>query len=391
MRMSEAGGFVAGAAPVSVEQPGSLAELAALVRGSRETLVPVGGGTVLDLGYAPAGPFRLVDVRDALGGAVEHQPDDLTATVPAGMTLEAANAVLRAQGQELKLDPPLPSRATIGGTLAAAMAGPQRGRYGAPRDQVLGLMFVRADGEVVRAGGRVVKNVAGYDLSRLLCGSFGSLGIIAAATLRTWPVRETVDIEWQVGDIATGLDLAARLTAAGAWPEVLDIVDDGRGIWLAARLSPAALPAAERVLGGREARPWPPGRFEELRDGGFREEDVLSVRVTAPWSLLGRAAAALQRARPGLLVVRPLGGMVRAAARRQEGVASRELRGIVEEVRRLVRPAGGFAVVERMPDRYRADVDPWGEPPDSFDLLRAAKAAFDPGGRFSRGRFIGGI
>ena len=176
---------VAGGSPVAVHRPSNLAELGELVA-NRDglTLVPVGGGTQLELGNRPTNPFALLDLSRALGDRMDHQKDDLTLVASAGCALEEVARLLGRHGQFIALDPPHPNRATVGGTLAAAMAGPLRSRFGPPRDAVLGMTVLRADGVLVKAGGRVVKNVTGYDLMRTWCGSLGTLGILTEVALR---------------------------------------------------------------------------------------------------------------------------------------------------------------------------------------------------------------
>ena len=150
-------------------------------------VAPWGGGTRTELGN----PLRRLDVvvdMSHLNGVVEHNPSDLTLTVEAGITLGALQRILVEHGQFLALDPPLPDRATIGGTLATGVSGPTKWQYGNPRDLVIGMKVVQADGQVVKSGGRVVKNVSGYDMARLHIGGLGSLGIIAEASFKLTPL-----------------------------------------------------------------------------------------------------------------------------------------------------------------------------------------------------------
>ena len=159
---------VAGREPEAVYRPQSLEELRELVRGrDGVTLVPVGGGTQLGLGAAPQGRFAVVDVAQALSGAVEHAPEDLTAVIPAGVTLGAVNETLRASGQHLPLDPPNGPLTTLGGALAVGVGGPLRSRYGLPRDLVLGMTVLRADGDLVHAGvGTGIGGALGFALAK---------------------------------------------------------------------------------------------------------------------------------------------------------------------------------------------------------------------------------
>src|SRR5262245_61141846 len=172
-----------------VVEPATTAEVAEiLARANRERLrvLTRGAGTKPACGEEPRADVVLSTAK--LDAVVAHRHGDLTATVQAGASLAGVNRVLAERGQWIPLDPPWADRATIGGIVAANDSGPRRHRYGAPRDLIIGIDFVRADGVAAKAGGIVVKNVAGYDMARLLTGSFGGLAVIVSATFKLYPL-----------------------------------------------------------------------------------------------------------------------------------------------------------------------------------------------------------
>jgi len=171
-------------------QPTSAAEVAAALRrasDSRQSIVIRGADTKSGWGR-PAGRIDLVVDMRGMNRILAHEHGDMTATIEAGATLREVNQALALHGQTLPLDPPFADRATIGGLLATNDSGPLRHRYGTPRDLVIGIQLATTDGVLSKAGGRVVKNVAGYDLSKLVTGSFGSLAAIVSATFKLAPL-----------------------------------------------------------------------------------------------------------------------------------------------------------------------------------------------------------
>jgi glycolate oxidase FAD binding subunit len=233
---------------------------------------------------------------ERLDRILEHEAGDLTCTVEAGMRLSALTDALALQGQRLSLDPP--GDPTIGALLAENVSGPLRHRFGAPRDLVLGVTLVLADGTIASAGGKVVKNVAGYDLARLVCGSRGTLALIARASFRLHPVpRAARTLVVETDDAAS---VVAVLLRSQLQPSALDVLHPGRVAMLfegSERAVATQVDAAQALVGGDEAGPdvWAESRE---RQGAARG------RMRFAPGELGEALAELAEA-----VARPAAGM----------------------------------------------------------------------------------
>ncbi|MGI8802041.1 MAG: FAD-binding oxidoreductase [Solirubrobacteraceae bacterium] len=375
-------------ATVDLARPADDRELAGLLAGGRRVR-PVGGATKLAWG-APGDPPELLVSTEQLDEIVEHNAGDLTVVIQAGVPLARAQDRFAASGQRLALDPPDgDGRATIGGILATGDSGPLRHRYGGVRDLILGVRVALPDGTVARAGSNVIKNVAGYDLAKLMCGAFGTLGVICEATLRLHPLPERcLTVAGRAADPGV-LARAARLLAARALElEALDLRWDGPadgGLLLArvpGRAAASAAGALAAVLGDAgletELVEDDDSLWAEQRDRQRAAPDGAVVRVSALPSdlerLLGACESAVVRAALGLAWVR-LPGSDPAA---------------VEALRSALAPAP--CVLLDAPEPLRRAVDPWGvgEGPE-LDLLRRVKARFDPAGVLNPGRYAGGI
>jgi glycolate oxidase FAD binding subunit len=411
---------VEGRTPCAVAWPGSPQEVARVVAAAAAAGVPVipwGGGTRMALG-APPREGALVVVTRRLARVVEHEPGDLTATVETGLTLEVLQAALGAHGQWLPLDPPDPGRATLGGVLATNAAGPRRHRYGTARDLVIGLRVAVADGTpegaLVRAGGKVAKNVAGYDLAKLYLGSLGTLGVLVEASLKLRP-RPEADQACQ----ATFPDLAMATAAAAAVlgdelePYAVELWDPG-----ALRLlHPGAPAGAAAVLLGFDGLAATVAWQLAAAERRLRALGASGVRPLEAWPELRAAAAApLASATAGVppaqlgaylgeaaTAVRAAGAELLATAHAGEGIVTAVLvapaggRGTPDVVAALTalragaRVRGGHCVVEAAPLAAKAALSVWDPPGPAFALMRELKARLDPGGIMNPGRFVGGL
>jgi glycolate oxidase FAD binding subunit len=352
----------------------------------------VGGGTKIDWAQPSEARSTRISSR-MMARVVEHNAEDLTAVVQAGVTLGHAQKVFARAGQMLAIDPPNADRATVGGIVATNDSGPMRHRYGAIRDLVLGVTIVLADGTIAKSGGKVIKNVAGYDLGKLFTGSFGTLGYIAEVALRLHPVpRGSTSVIAPIGD-PTILGKAA--IAAARLPAELDCLDfswsDGSGRLLA-RISGAApegraARVAERVeqLGVQteliddDAALWDDQRRAQ------RSTDGVVVRVASLPTDIPRLVSAASRHAASVVGRAGLG----AAWVKLDGDPG-EVVGAIEALRSELRPYS-CVVLDAAPEIKRK-VGMWDAPGDAaMSVFRRIKTRFDPNDICNRGIFVGGI
>ena len=391
-----------GVQPLGVVAPGTAQEVAKVLRQCSSAglaVVPRGGGTKLWLGNRPK-KADLILSTERLNRVIEHAWGDMTATVEAGCTIDSFQQTLKKHGQRLAADPLWPQAATVGGLLATAESGTLRIRYGAIRDLVLGVEMALPDGSVIKAGGKVVKNVAGYDLNKLVIGSLGTLGVITRAVFRLHSIpvaqatystvlntaSEANKVVLAILDsqlVYTGLQVRAQ--AAGEY--VIDVRFEGIPESLQDQYNKLSRVANGRPFSECTGEVWTTRQNLFLNAGSsvICKCSVLPAQIGSLCDAVFRQAESAQLA--ATLVVQGTGvGEARLDPSRQQPLAE-VLKALRSELDRLQ----GTLIVEQCPVSMKEGLDVWGTLKDTLPLMRQIKAKFDPARILNPGRYVGAI
>ena len=364
-------------------------------------VIPRGGGTKLDWGNPPSRADLIVSMA-RLNRVIEHAWADLTVTVEAGCTMAELQNTLAEHGQRLAIDVLWPGTATVGGILSTNDSGALRLRYGGLRDLIIGITLVLPDGTIARSGGKVVKNVAGYDLPKLATGALGTLGVITQATFRLHPMphgkrtltvlprriveAQTLLLALQDSNLAHA---ALQFRSGASMAAEMDILLEGTEAGMeaqAGRIRQMARPAAVketeapriRIITGSTAAPCGPGEVWAAR------EEIAGAASVVKFSVLpSQIGAALES-------IGHLGDRQWRAVVQANGIGWASVNAPLADLRAKIESGGGTLTVLRQ----AAGAEPmesWGDPGDTLSLMREIKRRFDPNGTLNPGRFVGGI
>ena len=403
VRAAGANDGVAGVRPQVVVEPGTEQELAQVLKLANDAglaVIPRGGGTKLDWGNPPKRADVVLSTA-RLNRIIEHAWADLTVTVEAGCTIQVLQETLAQHGQRLALDPLWPDRATVGGVLSTNDSGSLRLRFGALRDLIIGVTLALPDGTLASSGGKVVKNVAGYDLPKLATGALGTLGVITRAVFRLHPLpKETRTISCLTRDVREAQRLIVAVQdsqLAHSALQVRFVADAPPQVDVLFEATEAGLTAQTEQLKSMLA-PAPvtdPGPIvwkarQELYGAAKRvDSNSAVVKISVLPAGIGDALEALVNISAGRVrcnaVVQGTGlGCVHLEG--EPGIVGSALKSLRAT---LERAGGSLTIAHR--SATMPPLDAWGEPGDALPLMRAVKQQLDPKSTLNPGRFVGGI
>jgi len=394
--------LVDGRAPRWVVAPGSAEEVArclALASARGLAVAPAGGGTRRHWGNPPRALDVVLSLR-RLDRVLAHERADLTISVEAGVTLGAIARQLGPVRQFLALDPPRAAGSTVGGIIATAASGPYRARYGTIRDLLLGVTVVLADGRLAKAGGRVVKNVTGYDMPKLHVGALGTLGVIVAAHLRLH-ARPAEEASWRVGfgSAEAALEAALGIMDAPVVVSRLQFVGDATlGVTV------GSVPEGVRAQGSRiteicgrgggtpvplaEPEAW----WTAVAEGTWPPAPgSLTLRIGTRPSDVVKALRGVEAAAGGTVSVRATAEIANGVLHATLGDPGLRTAALVGRVREGLAPLSATCVVEHAPAAAKPGLDVWGDVGAALEVMRRLKAELDPQATLNPGRYVGGI
>jgi glycolate oxidase FAD binding subunit len=411
-----------GIGPQAVVLPASVHEIQEVLSyaaDSELSVIPAGSGTKLGVGNPP-NKVDLVLSTSRLDQVLEYEPADLTVTVETGIRLAALQVKLAEHGQYLPLDPPYADRCTIGGITATNASGPSRLRYGSARDRVLGLRVVQSNGTVVKSGGKVVKNVAGYDLNKLYLGSFGTLGVITEVSLKLQPLPEIErTILLTFTDVSGAVNVASEISSSQLLPTSLNLL-----VNYALLTDSAELCLLMGLDGPPETVEWQIDTVKTIAQqngavgvevyAGQRQQELQRSMCAFPED---GAATPIVVCRANLRMT-DVGGFINTVLEANEldswRVRAMGLMGngvvylvfsdfpngdvpvehtadAIANLRDAAANVGGNLIVESAPTALKRQIDVWGLVGRSFELMKSIKTKLDPIGLLNIGRFVGGI
>ena len=417
-----------GKAPDCVVYPNSPEQVAQTLKCAAEhnlAVIACGGATSLGVGNAP----KRYDVALCMRNITQvryYEPADLTAGIGAGIRLEHFQSLLKQDGLWMPLDPSGGGQATLGGIVATNATGPLRHSYGAPRDMVVGMQVATTDGKLIKTGGRVVKNVAGYDLGKLLIGSYGTLGVITEVNLKLYPLpagRQTFVLS--TGTLGIARDLRRSILNSP--------IDPVRMVLLDAETARIVDAAAQRDRIDHEPQIWlEAGGSRPVIERTWKELDALGRAVGAKvrthdqegargaWRMISDFSHWLGKTYPGAVVLKgtlPVASSEEFLSLAQQEAQNEKVRmasvalsgvgilylglldpqsisqraGLIGRIRKAAEKAGGALVVISAAADVKAQLDVWGTPGSGFELMRRMKAVWDPKVILAPGRFVGSI